>query len=72
MQIKIVGCIFVCYLGEVGYTNMQTIIKLRVRNASATRIWPMKNKTITILHSFYKPFNRDMAELMRDTRYMFL
>ncbi|XP_060591157.1 carbohydrate sulfotransferase 15-like [Ruditapes philippinarum] len=59
-------------LSEVDDTKMKSMLNSRIENLSILKhAWQMKNETATLLYSFYKPFNKDMAELMEDSRYLF-
>ena len=61
-------------LGPVSPLKMQRILKLNKKNVSAKKrkTGPMLMTTKTILDNFYQPYNQDMADLMKDQRYLFL
>ncbi|XP_060573163.1 carbohydrate sulfotransferase 15-like [Ruditapes philippinarum] len=59
-------------MSEVDDTKMKSMLSSRIANLSIIKhAWQMKNETATLLYTFYKPFNTDMAELMKDSRYLF-
>ncbi|XP_060593486.1 carbohydrate sulfotransferase 15-like [Ruditapes philippinarum] len=61
-------------ISSVGSLAMRRILNLKTKNVSTKkrRSWPMLESTKTILDDFFRPFNEDMAEVMKDKRYLFL
>jgi len=52
---------------------MNRSLDMSIQNESKTtrRIGSMLNKTRALLHAFFAPFNKRMADFMNDERYLF-
>ncbi|KAL4236718.1 hypothetical protein ACF0H5_005102 [Mactra antiquata] len=61
-------------LSELNPEEMNTVITAKEKNTRSARNYnrgPMLNETFEALKSFYNPFNRRMADLMGDRRFLY-